>query len=153
MCKVHNVGLRYIKFGIFLGYRIVADPGHFGGYGSGSAVRASDQWIRILTFKTLQKTIFIQVFLLITFLRYIYIIFQIQKVIKKSQNSRNQGFSYYFCLLIEGSGSVPLTNGSRSRSGSGSATLPPGISYRHKRIAAERSGDGSGEIYRIRTSD
>jgi hypothetical protein len=36
---------------------------------------------------------------------------------KKSQNSRNQGFSYYFCLMIEGcgSGSVPLTNGSGSR--------------------------------------
>ncbi len=26
------------------------------------------------------------------------------KVIKKSQNSRNQCFSYYFCLMIEGSG-------------------------------------------------
>jgi hypothetical protein len=35
------------------------------------------------------------------------------KVQKKSQNSRNQGFSYYFCL-IEGSGSIPLTNGSGS---------------------------------------
>ena len=31
---------------------------------------------------------------------------------KKSQKSRNQGFSYYFCLKMEGSGSVPLTNGS-----------------------------------------
>jgi hypothetical protein len=32
--------------------------------------------------------------------------------------SRNQGFSYYFCLKTEesGSGSVPLTNGSGSRS-------------------------------------
>ncbi len=29
----------------------------------------------------------------------------------KSQNNRNQGFSYYFCLMIEGSGSIPLTNG------------------------------------------
>ncbi len=34
---------------------------------------------------------------------------------KESQNSRNQGFSYYFCLMIEGSGSVHLTNGSGSR--------------------------------------
>jgi hypothetical protein len=24
---------------------------------------------------------------------------------KKSQNSRNQGFSYYFCMMKEGSGS------------------------------------------------
>jgi hypothetical protein len=35
-----------------------------------------------------------------------------------TQNSRNQGFSYYFCLKIEGSGSgsgsMPLTNGSGS---------------------------------------
>ncbi len=36
-----------------------------------------------------------------------------------SQNSQNRGFSYFFCLMIEGSesGSVPHTNGS------GSATL------------------------------
>ncbi len=32
----------------------------------------------------------------------------------KSQNGRNQGFPYYFCLMTEGSGAVPLTNGSRS---------------------------------------
>jgi hypothetical protein len=31
---------------------------------------------------------------------------------KKSQNSRNQGFPYYFYLMVEGSGSIPLTNGS-----------------------------------------
>jgi hypothetical protein len=29
--------------------------------------------------------------------------------IKKSQNSRNQGFSYFFCLIIEGFGFVPLS--------------------------------------------
>jgi hypothetical protein len=36
------------------------------------------------------------------------------KAIKKSQNSRNQRLSYYFCLMMEGfgSGSLPLTNGS-----------------------------------------
>ncbi len=34
---------------------------------------------------------------------------------KQSQNSRNQGFSYYFWLMIEGSGSESLTD----RSGSG----------------------------------
>jgi len=33
---------------------------------------------------------------------------------KKSQNSRSQGFSYYFCLMMEGSGSLPMTNGSGS---------------------------------------
>ncbi len=31
------------------------------------------------------------------------------------KNSRNQGFPYYFCMTTEGSGSVPLTNGSGSR--------------------------------------
>ncbi len=51
---------------------------------------------------------------------YSYIIFQRLKAKKKSQNSKNQGFSSYFCLMIEGSGSgsIPLTNGSRSGSGS-----------------------------------
>jgi hypothetical protein len=35
---------------------------------------------------------------------------------KQSLNSRNQGFPYYFCMMIEGSGSgsIPLTNGSGS---------------------------------------
>ncbi len=35
---------------------------------------------------------------------------------KESQNSKNQGFSYYFCMMIEGSGSrsIPLTSGSGS---------------------------------------
>jgi hypothetical protein len=28
--------------------------------------------------------------------------------IKKSQNSRNQGFSYYFCVMIKGSGLATL---------------------------------------------
>ncbi len=32
------------------------------------------------------------------------------------ENSRNQDFSYYFCLIKEGSGSVHLTNGSGSES-------------------------------------
>jgi hypothetical protein len=39
---------------------------------------------------------------------------------QESLNSRNQGFSYYFCMIIEGSGSgagsIPMTSGSGSRS-------------------------------------
>ncbi len=50
----------------------------------------------------------------------IYIIFHRWKGIKKLHNSRNKGFSSFYCLMIEGSESVPLTNGSRS--GSGRAT-------------------------------
>ncbi len=58
-------------------------------------------------------TNFFKSFSVYYFWRYIYIIFQRLKVKKKSQkwqNSRNQDFSYYFCLMIEGSGS-----GSRTR--------------------------------------
>jgi hypothetical protein len=48
-------------------------------------------------------------FMLIPFLRHIYIIFQRQKVQKKSQNTENskhQGFFYYFCLMmVRGCGS------------------------------------------------
>jgi hypothetical protein len=84
-------------------------------------IRNSDIRIRIqlrillfssATFKTTTKIFFF----LITFCSYTYIIFQRQKAIKKSQNSRNQGFSYYFCLMIDGSrsGSVSSTNGSGS---------------------------------------
>ncbi len=51
------------------------------------------------------------IFLLITFWSYIYIIFQGLKVIKKSQNSEELRFFYYFCLNIEGSGAgfIPPT--------------------------------------------
>ncbi len=43
--------------------------------------------------------------------------FSKDNVIKKSQNSRNQGFPYFLGLIIEGfgSGSEPMTNGSGSR--------------------------------------
>jgi hypothetical protein len=62
-----------------------------------------------------------------------------------SQNSRNEGFSYYFCLIIEGSGSgtgsVPRTNGS------GSATLIRRLS---DEVAASSSNShGSLKTYRI----
>ncbi len=54
---------------------------------------------------------------------------------EKSQNSGNQGFSYYFCLMIEGFGSIPLTKtdpdpiGLKTY-GSGSATLPCSVSVK-----------------------
>ncbi len=40
------------------------------------------------------------------------------KMLKRSHKTvgRKQGFSFYFCLIIEGSGSIPLTNGSGSGS-------------------------------------
>jgi hypothetical protein len=84
------------------------------GSGSGSGSCYFSPWPS----RRQQKTIFLfKIFLLITLRRYIYIIFLRQKVTKKSQNSRNQGFFYYFCLMIKvsRSGSGPLTNGSGSR--------------------------------------
>ncbi len=99
----------------------VPDPWHVGvDPDTDPRIHDSDKWIRmrirmrirLLLFSSLtlkrrgqqKKNIFYKVFLLITFWRYIYIIFQRQKAQKKSKNSRNQGYSYSFCLMIEGSG-------------------------------------------------
>ncbi len=49
--------------------------------------------------------------------------FSTTKVTKKSKSSSSQGFSYYFCLMIERTGPVPLTNGSGSKRTKNSATL------------------------------
>ncbi len=74
--------------------------------------------------------------------------FSKDKKSKRSQNSRNQGFSYYFCLMIEGSGFMrylwfmdpdpggPKTYGS---DGSGSATL----AIRYKKIEFLKKGHWS----------
>ncbi len=79
----------------------------------GSGYRSWSCYARHWLSRRQQKTNLKKVFLLITFWRYIYIIFQ-----KKLQNSRNQGFSYYFCLMMEGSGagsgSIHLTKESGS---------------------------------------
>jgi len=49
---------------------------------------------------------------------------------KESQNSRNQGFSYYFCMMIEGSGSRPGSgSGSRPVSETGSIPLNSGSGF------------------------
>jgi hypothetical protein len=93
---------------------------------NGSRFESGSDRIRLLLFSSVTFNIF-KFFLLITFNL---------KSHKKSQDSRNQGSSYYFCLMIEGSGSVPRTNGPGSgrpqNIGYGSATLlkqrkgPPG---------------------------
>ncbi len=62
---------------------------------------------------------FFKSFLVITFRRYINISLQTQKVKKKSQNCRNQGSSYFFCWLMEGSWYVQIIIISGSESGSG----------------------------------
>ena len=89
----------------------------------GSVPLKSDQVIRLLillfssvTFQTATRNIFLQNIFAHYFLEVHLHHFSEINVIKKSQNRRNQGFSFYFCLMIEGSGvgSVPLTNGSGS---------------------------------------
>jgi hypothetical protein len=52
----------------------------------------------------LTKNMFVFRFLLITFGTFTLK----NRVIKKSQNSRNQGFSHFFHLMMEGSGSVQI---------------------------------------------
>jgi hypothetical protein len=85
----------------------------------------SGSWIRILLFSSLTvkmptkdqffKTIFSAYYFLQVHLHN----FSKIKSQKESQNSGTQGFPYYFCMMIEGSGSgsIPLTNGSGSGSG------------------------------------
>ncbi len=79
----------------------VADPWHFG-TDLDPRISTSD-WSGSCYFRQWPSKR--QVFFLITFWRYIYIIFQRKNVIKKSHKSRNQGFSNDFCLMILGSGS------------------------------------------------
>ncbi len=91
------------------------------GSGSGS-------WIRILLFSSLtfkmpaKNKSFNKIFYACYFLKVDLQYFTKIKRQKESQNSRIQGFSYYFCMMIEGSvsgsragsGSIPLTSGSGS---------------------------------------
>ncbi len=89
-------------------------------------ISTSDKWIRLpilvvssVIFRKATKNFFLSNLLRIRF----YFLkgslhlhnFSKIKSHKEVQNSRNQGFSYYFCLTIKwpGSGFVPLTNRSR----------------------------------------
>ncbi len=68
-----------------------------------------------LTFKMpTKKLIFNKKFSAYYFLKVYLHHFSKIKSQKESQNKRYQGFSYYFCMMIEGSGSIPLTSGSGS---------------------------------------
>ncbi len=94
--------------------------------GSGSRIR-----IRILLFSSFtfkmpaKKTYFFNTFFSAYYFLKLHLLhFSKIKSQKESQNSRNQGFSYYCCMMIEGSGSragygsgsIPLTSGSGSGS-------------------------------------
>ncbi len=64
------------------------------------------------------NSFFFHILYAVTFLPIIWVTFTSFFKDEKSQNSKNQGFSYYFWLTMvgswAGSGSVPLTNGSGS---------------------------------------
>ncbi len=105
----------------------VPDPWHFG-VDPDPRIHASDYWIRIRILDpdpaividlqdATKKLIFNTNFSAYFFLKVHLHNFSKIKSQKESQNSRNQCYSYYFCMMIEGSGSgsIPLT----SRSGSG----------------------------------
>ncbi len=73
-------------------------------------IHASDWWIRILlfsslTFKILTKNNFLKNFSAYYFLKVHIHHFSKIKSQKESQNSSYQGFSYYFCMMTEESGS------------------------------------------------
>jgi hypothetical protein len=86
--------------------------------GSGSQIRIL--LFSSLTFKMPAKNYFLNtIFSVYYFLKLHLHHFSKIKSQKESQDSRNQGFFYYFCMMIEGSGSgsIPLTSGSGSGSG------------------------------------
>jgi hypothetical protein len=91
-------------------------------HGSMPLTIGSGSWIRILLFSSLtfnmpaKNYFFITIFSAYYFLKLHLHHFSKINSQKESQNSRNQGFYYYFCMMIEGSGSesIPLTNGSGS---------------------------------------
>ena len=97
--------------------RSVPDPWHFG--------VDPDQDLRLCVIDiqdASNKIIFNTIFSAYYFWRYIYIIFQREKVKKSHKIEKKQGFSYYFCMITEGfgsgagSGSIPLTSGPGSGS-------------------------------------
>ena len=96
--------------------------------GSMPLTNGSGSWIRILLFLSLtfkmpaKNYFFYTIFSAYDFLKLHLHHFSKTKIQKESHNRRNQGFSYYFCMMIEGSGSIagsgsgsiPLTSGSGS---------------------------------------
>jgi hypothetical protein len=71
---------------------------------------APDPAVFSVTFKMATKNVlFFLIYFAYYFLKvHLHNFSKIKKVIKKSQISWNQDFSYHFCLVIEGSGSKPL---------------------------------------------
>jgi hypothetical protein len=88
------------------------------GSGSGFGFGSGSFYFHPWSSRCQQKTNLKKVCLHITFWRYFYIIFQRQKVKKKSQTVKIKVFWLYDRRSGAGSGSIPMTNGSGSGPGS-----------------------------------
>jgi hypothetical protein len=73
-----------------------------------------DPAIFVIDLQDANQNLFFQIFSANYFLKVHLHHFSKKKSQKESQNSRNQGFSYYFCMMIEGyasgCGSISLAN-------------------------------------------
>jgi hypothetical protein len=106
--RIHDI-LVWIRIRIWIRGSIPLTNGSGSGCGSGSFY--FHHWPP----RSQQKTnFFYKFFCILLFEGTFTSFFKDKKSKKNSQNSKNQGFSYNFCLMIEGSGSgsIPLTNGS-----------------------------------------
>ncbi len=85
----------------------VVDPWHFGTDPDPRLWPVDpDPVIFVLDIQDAKKNYFFLSFSAHYFLKvHLHHFYKIKNVTKKSQNSRNQGFSFYFCLMIGGSGS------------------------------------------------
>ncbi len=80
----------------------------------------ADPNVFVIDLQDAKKTNVVNKFSAYYFLKVPLHFFSKRKSLKEITNRRNQGFSYYFCLMIEGSGSgfgsesrsIPLTSGS-----------------------------------------
>jgi hypothetical protein len=89
------------------------------GFGSGSGCGSGSCYF-VIDLQDANKKIFFYNFFCLILFEGTFTSFSKIKSQEKTQSSKNQGFSYYFCLVIEGSGtgsgSIHLTNGSGSGS-------------------------------------
>ncbi len=111
--RIHDI-LGWIRI------RILGSMPLTSGFGSGSWIR--DPTIFVIDLQDVSnKLIFEHKFFCFLLFEATFTSFFKDKKSKRVTNIRNQGFSYYFCMMIEGSGS-----GSRAGSGSGYIPLTSG---------------------------
>jgi hypothetical protein len=125
LCKSLGYVLRIHKILVWIQIRIRGSMPLTSGCGSGSESGngSGSCYFRHKPSKRKQKTYFFKSLSAYYCLKVHLHNFSKIKSQKESQNSRNQGFSYYFCMMTRmtegsgsGSGSIPLTHGSGSGS-------------------------------------